>query len=62
MGQDCFICFYKFAGQAKSVNGWCAMHDKCVKQCTEYKNNVVIDGEQYHFINPLTEPCLDKGR
>ncbi len=45
MGQDCFICFYKFAGQAKSVDGWCTMHDKCVKQCTEYKNNVVINGE-----------------
>ena len=60
--QDCYLCFYKFAGYAKKIDGWCALHNNHIKRCHDYRNNITINGQQFHFINPLTEPCLDKGR
>ena len=58
--QDCYLCFYKFAKDAKNISSFCMLHTKRVENCIDFKNNILINGEQYHFINPLNEPSLDK--
>lgn len=60
--QDCQLCFYKFYNDSKKLTGWCYMFEKRMKDCKKFKNDIKINGETYHFINPLTEPCLDKRR
>ncbi len=58
--QDCSLCFYKFAGDAKKTKGWCIKYSSYKPICSDYKNRIKINGKDYHFINPLDEPCLDK--
>lgn len=58
--QDCDLCFYKFAKDAKKMPSFCMLHEERVENCINFKNNILINGKQYYFINPLIEPCLDK--
>jgi hypothetical protein len=58
--QDCWLCFYKYAASAKNTPSFCMSHIKRVENCTDFKNNILINSEQYHFINPLNESSLDE--
>ena len=62
--QDCDLCFYKFAHfdqDGKELPGHCYMFKVRVEGCKKFKNDIIINGESYRFINPLNEPDLDKG-
>jgi len=45
---------------AKDLPGHCYMFDKRIEDCARFKNDIIINGEIYQFINPLTVPSLDK--
>ena len=55
--QDCDLCFYKFANKSQQ---YCVFFEKRIENCKKFKNDIVINGMSYNFINPLTAPCLDK--
>jgi hypothetical protein len=57
--QNCWLCYYKAMNTSKS---FCSLFEKRKSFCGKYKNNIMIDGKEYTFIDPCTQPCLDKGR
>jgi len=58
--QDCDLCFYKFYNYAKKIPSHCYFFEKRIENCAKFKNDIIINGEVYNFINPLTIPSLDK--
>jgi hypothetical protein len=58
--QPCNLCFYKFYSEVKKVSSFCMLHKERIDDCSDFKNNILINGEFYHFIDPLSEPDLDK--
>jgi len=51
--QDCDLCFYKFCSAIKKEGIHCSMYKERVEDCNDFKNDIMINGNSYNFINPI---------